>query len=344
MSKQLSNRLAQVALPGLLAWSAGALALPEVNQEEGWSGFAVVGAGYLNVESNTVAGNNLVDLDNDRLNSNDLNQNASSRSTGVPVLLGEVRWTIGGRNQFFLGTSVENAVTLDAGAQLGWRKTTDDLGTFQVGVLVNNIVPVEVYEDPFLTGNKREKTDSLRNGVRFQWDRIFNSAFEWQLTARSIDVDKDRNGQSLVAGDPSNPADLPDGVDFIDAGELGLLERDADEISTRVSYALRPGEGHTVRPLVGYTRRDADGDAESFDAVRAQLTYAYQNSDVLFTSNILFADREYDDPNPIYDDFRDSKTLAIDATVLVPADFGDGNWSWFANALWGELDSDIDFL
>ena len=251
---------------------------------------------------------------------------------------------VGTRTEFFVGDSTENALTLDRATQIGLRKTFDDIGTMQFGFLVNRIIPVEVYEDPFITDTKRKKTDSVRYGTRFQWDRIFGSAFEWQLTGRNIDIDDDANGQSLVLGDPANPDELPDGVNFITTDEQRLIERDAKEVYTRLSYLFRPGEGHRIRPLVGYTKRNADGDAESFDGLRTQLTYAYENEDVLFVTNLLYAEREFDERNPIYNDFRDSESIVVDATVRVPMpNFDDGNWSWFVNALWGQEDSDIDF-
>ncbi|MGI9290284.1 MAG: DUF2860 family protein, partial [Gammaproteobacteria bacterium] len=99
-----------------------ASALPEIPEEEGWSGFIGVGAGYLNFKSNTVAGSDVIDLDNDRLNAGDLTKSPSSRSTAIPAILGEVRWTLGRQNQLFLGTSEERALTLDGGTALGWRK------------------------------------------------------------------------------------------------------------------------------------------------------------------------------------------------------------------------------
>ena len=172
-----SRCLLAVAAASLLPTTV--FALPEVGTQTGWSGEVGFGAGYLTIKSNTIAGSNIVDLDNDRLKPSDLagNKQASSRDTAVPAVNGEVRWTLGRRNQLFLGTVVEDAVTLDGGVQLGWRKTTDSAGTFQVGALLSSLAPVEVYEDPYYTGIKRKETDTYRSGLRCQCAKIFGPSF-----------------------------------------------------------------------------------------------------------------------------------------------------------------------
>jgi hypothetical protein len=332
-----------LAFSGLLAWSAGANALPEVTDKKGLSAELSFGAGYLSLKSNTVSGNAITDLENNVLTSNDLGTSPSSRTTIVPVVVNEIRWNFGNRNELFAGESVEDAVTLDTGTQLGWRKGTDNLGTFQVGALFFRLLPTDVYEDPFLTDRKRSKTDAVRWGLRFQWDKIFNTPFEWQLTARAVDVEDDTNGQSLVFGDPDNPVNAPAGVNLITTDQLTLLQRDANEIYTRLSYLFKPAQRHSIRPLIGYTHHDADGEAESFNAIRTQITYAYQTKHLLFVANVIRDDRQFDARNPIYNQYRDSIVTALDSTVLIPLKIADGNWAWYANAFWGEEDSDIDF-
>jgi hypothetical protein len=310
---------------------AAVFALPEIPDQEGWSGEVAFGAGYLNLDSNTIAGSKAIDLDNDRLSIGDLGKEPSSRSTAVPAVLGEVRWTLGRKNQLFFGTSEERAVSLDGGVAFGWRKGTDSAGTFEVAALVNRAVPLEVYEDPFLTGSKRKKTDSDRTGLRLTWDRIMNTGFEAQLQFRNIDVDKETSGQSIAGCDKACQK---------------LLERDADEIAVKLAYRFDLGGGHAIRPLIAYKDRDADGDAEDFDATRFQLTYSFQGDKTTFISNASFGERDFDKDNPIAalagaSQDRDSDTLAFDVTVFYDLPYD--NWRIFGNAMWAEDDSDIDF-
>ena len=93
----IGKRVLVIAAASLLP--AAAFALPEVPDKEGWAGYVGFGAGYFDIKSNTIAGNSIVDLDNDRLSDSDLAGNgnqASSRDTVFPAVIGEVRWTLGG--------------------------------------------------------------------------------------------------------------------------------------------------------------------------------------------------------------------------------------------------------
>ncbi len=321
-------------LPATLMWSGVNAAVPQVPEEEGVRGYVAFGVGFTDLESNTLSGNSVIDLDNDRLT--DINGSASGRDTAHPVVVGEVTWTLGNRNQLFLGTSVEDAVTMDGGARAGWRKGTDNIGTFEVGAVFNKLIPLEVWEDPFNTGDpagsgspKRKKTDQTATGIRFDWDRIVGG-LGWQVQARDIDIDKERSCERSL--EPQCQ-----GID------ISLLERDADELSTKIYYTFDLGGGHSFRPNVGYKDHDADGDAEDFDALSLKLTYAYLGDKSNLVVNVGWAAADYDTNNPIYNDERDADLVGVDATYFYKLDIWDGNWSAFANALYGEVDSDINF-
>jgi hypothetical protein len=86
--------------------------------------FVVVGGGLADLKSNTVAGNNLIDIGQPVIDS--VAQRPRSDDTFHPVITGEINYTFGGGWQAFFGTSLEDAVTLDGVTQLGARK---DLGS-----------------------------------------------------------------------------------------------------------------------------------------------------------------------------------------------------------------------
>ncbi len=344
MQQQPLFPLSALACCALSIWSVTANALPEVPDEK-WriAGNLNLGGGVVRLESNTVSGNGITGIPNNPISTNDLVNAPRGRSGATPVAVNEFSWNFGNRNELFVGETVENAVTFDRGSQMGWRKTFENAGTIEVSGVFNRLVPTDVYEDSFLTGEKRKETEATRIGGRFQWDKIFGSEFEVQLTFRDINIDTDNNGQSLVIGDPGNPQDLPTGVNLITRQQQQLLRRDASEVFTRVSYEFTPGQRHSIRPLIGYSNRSADGDAESFDALRAQVTYKYMSKAFVYVANAVLIERKYDARNPIYDEFRDSTSYLLDSTIFVPLKFGSGNWGWFANATWGQEDSKINF-
>jgi hypothetical protein len=297
-----------------------------VPEQQGWSGFFAGGLGYTDVESNTVAGNRLIDGGKDTINN--IFQSPESSDHVHPVFTGEVNYTLANRNQIFFGTTLEDALTLDGAVQLGWRKQTERPGIFQVGILFSAI-PTEVWEDPYLAGVPRSETDRDSTGLRFQWDRIFGTALEWQVSYRDIDVDTERSGQNVLGCLSTCQA---------------LLRRDGDSYATDLSWLFRfAGGKHIFRPLIGYRTLDADGDAESYDAARLELTYSYMGQKFNFVTNAAVASKDFDEPNPLYGIKRDSDPVAVNATLFYRLPTASNRWQLFTTVLWGEADSDIDF-
>ena len=221
----------------------------------------MVGGGYADLKSNTVAGNNLIDIGQPVIDS--VAQRPRSDDTFHPVVTGEINYTFGGGWQAFFGTSLEDAVTLDGVTQLGVRKDLGSAGILQGGFLFSGI-PTQVWEDPYAEGVRREETDRDSTGVRLQWDRVLGSAFELTFSYRDISIDTERSGEGVTSV-------------ACDAACQDLLRRDGDQYSFDASYLFRLGEGqrHLVRPMVRYTIDDRDGEAISSDGYRLQLSYVF---------------------------------------------------------------------
>jgi hypothetical protein len=321
------TRHSAVAAISLCVISLPALGIEDIPQSPGWRGFVVFGGGYTDLDSNLVAGNKIIDIGQDRISS--VNVSPQSDDAWHPIVSGEAAYTFASGWQAFVGTSLVDAVTLDGVAQLGARKEVDGIGILQGGLLFSGI-PTEVWEDPYAEGVSRKDTDRDSSGVRFQWDRMFGTAFEFTFSYRDIDIDTERSGQG-VNSVPCN------------AACQSLLRRDGDEYSVSLSYLFKAGERHLIRPLVAFASNDRDGDAISGDAYRLQLTYSYLGDGFTVVSNAAFGGRDYDTANPIYGIKTDSDRLAVDATLFYRLPSPSGRWQAVGNILWGEDDSDVDF-
>ena len=170
-------------------WPLGAVpaafAIEPIPSTPGWRGFVVVGGGYADLKSNTVAGNNLIDIGQPP--SARWHERPRSDDTVHPVVTGEINYTFGGGWQAFFGTSLEDAVTLDGVTQLGARKDMGSAGILQGGLLFSGI-PTQAWEDPYAEGVRREETDRDSTGVRAQWDRILGTALRAHgLLSRHLD-------------------------------------------------------------------------------------------------------------------------------------------------------------
>jgi len=306
-----------------------ATAIETVPDTSGWRGFVVLGVGYTDLRSNFVAGTRLIDIGKPVVGS--IDQQAPSDDTFHPVVTGELNYTFENGWQAFLGTSLEDAVTLDAVAQIGFRKDLGDTGTVQGGLLFDGI-QTEAWEDPYGENITREKTDRGSMGVRLQWDRIMGSPFELTFTYRDLDFDTERSGQDVVTAD-------------CDLSCQRLLRRDGTQFSFDVSYLYRLGAGrnHLLRPLVRYTIDDRDGDAVAGDSYRLQLAYVYVGGAYTVASNLVFGSTSRDERNPIFGTKTDSDRLAVDATLFYRIPGSNGRWQAVASVLWGEEDSDVRF-
>jgi len=306
-----------------------AAAIEPIPDTPGWRGFIVLGAGYVDLESNFVAGNNLIEVGQPIIDS--VAQSPPSDDTFHPVVTGEINYTFDNGWQAFFGTSLEDALTLDGAAQLGARKDLGSAGRVQGGLLFSGI-PTQTWEDPYAEGVKREETDRDSAGVRLQWDRILGSAFELTFSYRDISIDTERSGEGVVSV-------------ACDAACQDLLQRDGDQYHFDASYLFRLGEGqrHLVRPMIRYTIDDRDGEAISGDAYRLQLSYVFIGQGYTVASNIAYGSASHDARNPIFDARTDTDGVVVDTTLLYRLPVESGRWQAVGSVMWGEGDSDVAF-
>jgi hypothetical protein len=191
------------------------------------------GSDNTDLRSNTVAGNQLIDIGQPTISS--VAQRPRSDDTFHPVVTGEINYTFGNGWQAFFGTSLEDAITLDGVTQLGARKDLGTAGIVQGGFLFSGI-PTQVWEDPYAEGVRRQDTDRDSTGLRLQWDRILGTAFELTFSYRDISIDTERSGQGVTSV-------------ACDAACRDLLRRDGDQYHFDASYLFRLGQGqrHLVR-------------------------------------------------------------------------------------------------
>jgi hypothetical protein len=314
---------------GAGAWSAQAAAIEPIPQTPGWRGFVVGGVGYMDLKSNVVAGNGILDIGRPQIGS--VNDAPRSDDAVHAVFTGEINYTFENRWQAFFGTAIEDAVTLDGVTQLGVRKDMGGPGVLQVGYVFSGI-PTQSWEDPYAEGVEREETDRDSNGVRVQWDRIFGSGFQSTLTYRDVSIERERSGQGVLSV-------------ACDAACQDQLRRDGDQYSFDVSYLFKLGEGsrHLLRPLVRYTTNDRDGEAMSGDAYRLQLSYVFLGQGYSVASNVAYGSSSQDARNPIFGVKTDSDVFAVDTTVFYRLPIASGRWQAVGSVLWGEEDNDVRF-
>jgi len=329
-----------VLLVALFTGSGVVLAIDDLPDEDdvmvlklpntsGWGGFVLFGVGNVDFDSNVVAGNELIDIGNTTIGS--VSDTPQSDDDTYGALTGEINYTFAEqRTQVFLGSSLEDLVTFDFAQLLGVRREYPNVGVLSAAFELDG-VPAEVWEDPFLEGSPRTRTDRDATGFRLEWDDIMGSGFEVQFTARDIDIDNEQSGDFLVTQGSLAPADQ------------SLLSRSGDQYTATVSYAWQLAPQHLLRPQFGYRNNDLDGAAMSNDRYWLQLAYAYFANPltVILTGEIGGSD--FDSANPIYGEFQDSTTALLGATLFYRLPTQSQRWSAVANIIYVDDDSDIDF-
>ena len=309
-----------------LCFSAGAGAIEPIPEETGWSGFALFGAGFTDVKSNTVVGNSIIDVGDDTISS--ILQSPQSDDTVHPVIGLELKYTLPGRSQIFLGSSLEDRLAMDFMNQLGWRKQTEFAGTFQLGLLINEPA-IEVWKDPYLTGEPRTEVDRDSEGFRFEWDSVFGSGFGFLVQTRDIEIDDELSGT-----DPALDCDA--------ACQL-LLDRNGDQQMAKLWYRFMLSPSFILEPRVRFYDDDRDGAAIAADAWVAELGFTSIQHPWIVTGTVLVGQSEHDEANPLYGIRQDSDVMAVDATVLYALPTRSGRWQLSASVFWGESDSDVTF-
>lgn len=306
-----------------------ASAIEPIPETPGWRGFVVGGVGYTDLKSNVVAGNGILDIGRPQIGS--VNDAPRSDDAVHPIFTGEVNYTFENQWQVFLGTSIEDAVTLDGVAQAGVRKDMGNPGVLQVGYVFSGI-PTETWEDPYAEGVDREETERDSSGMRLQWDRILGTAFQFTVTYRDVAIERERSGQGVLS--VACNADCQD-----------LLRRDGDQYAFDVSYLYKLGDGtrHLLRPLLRYSVNDRDGEAMSGDGYRLQLSYVFLGQGYFVASNVAYGGSSQDTRNPIFGVKTDADVFAIDTTLFYRLPTASGRWQAVGGVLWGKEDNDVRF-
>ena len=310
----------------VLCLSTTAGAIEPIPEEPGWSGYVFLGVGYTDVKSNTIVGNDIVDVGQDTISS--IFQDPESDDTVHAALGVELRYTLRNRSQFFLGSSLEDQLTMDYANQLGWRKQTESAGSFQIGFLLPDPA-IELWEDPYLVGVPRTEVDRDSQGFRFEWDRVFGSSFGFLVQARDIEIEPELSGTDPALG--------------CDVVCQQLLDRNGDQFVARLYYRVMLTPNHVLEPELRLRNEDRDGAAISRDFFGVRLSYAYLSPSWVFVGNLLVGQSEYDEPNPLYGQRQDADTVAFDATLLYTLPTESGRWQLTGSVFLGESDSEINF-
>ena len=316
------------------------MAIEPIQEEAGWSGFLVLGAGHLKYKNNEVAGSELVDVEDKQINHLG---SASYQTTTLPVVTGTLRYTLENKKtELFVGNSLEDFLRMDATLALGIRHDFDGIGILGVRILAS-ATPTEVWEDPFLTGMDRTSTDRSSAGLGLKWERILDSKFDIDFRVRDVTFKNDINGLALVDNLNAGSSAGANGEVFITDTQQKLLEREGILASLELLYTWRVNQNNLLSPSVKYIVNDRDGKARDFSQAEVQLGHAFFNRKWLIATNVFVGQSEYDTENPIFNEYEDKFYYGAGVNATYKRPFGWEHWGVNINASAIKGNSEIDF-
>jgi opacity protein-like surface antigen len=320
--------IAAVLATALLVGVNVALALDPIPKQSGFSGYIQPGAGYLSIKSNTVAKVLNFDLSDQRIG--DLDDEPDSESTAIFTVPYKVAYTFAGsRTELFLGTEVGDLLSFDTAQQLGVKQGIGSAGVLQAGVLFSGIV--QVWKDPFVTGEDRDDTSRRNVGGQLVWDKVFGSNLELEYSVRKVDIGSEKSGEFLG----------------LTNSEQDRLDRNGTVHRASAGYGFKFGR-NTLTPQVAIFSEDLDGEAMANTGVDVQLTYLYDGDPITLVLNGYVGQADFDKSNPVFDKTRDDDRYGASAMVYYKNPWG---WSlfgsepmrFFVTGAYFAVDSNIDF-
>ena len=141
-----------VCLMIVLSAAGSAMAIEPFPKEKGWSGFFLFGGGFMSVESNTIAGNQIIDIGDETIG--DIFASPDSDSSAVPAATFGVNYTFKNlKTQWFIGNDVEDYLRLDLILATGVRQKLGQ-SLLEAAIVRTPGVGREVWEDPTLPGRR----------------------------------------------------------------------------------------------------------------------------------------------------------------------------------------------
>ena len=290
--------------------------------------------GYVEVLGAYISTNSQLNTDGKNKQTDSLDNSGKRVGKIRPFPLGLVSYTFADiRTQLYLGVLPENIAEGQFQVEAGLRHDLTDGTSLSAAFIPVTPIKKETWEDPFVVGQNRDRTDIDSYGIKLAAQDILGSGFSLKYGWARQRINNERSGEFLLsqAAGTLTPADLAD------------LDRDTGyhRLSAEYSYKLAP-RIH-LKPILKYTRGDADGDANSFHELAPQLSFLYFGDQLQAVLNASVQGAWYDKTHPVFDKTRRDYQMGLFAIFSYKDPLGWKNFriDWFNGAFM--QNSNIDF-
>ena len=308
--------------------TAGAAVAQEPMPKE--SGFS----GYIEILGAYISSNSQLNTDSENKKTDSLDSSGERVNSFRPLPLGLIRYTFAeARTQLYMGVLPENVSQGQFFVEAGARHILSNGTGLRASVIPVTPLEQETWEDPFVVGRNRKRTDIESYGFKLAAETILGSGLTVRYGWIRRNIDDEKSGNFLLSQPNS----------FLLPSDLDELDRDADLHRLTTQYSFPIGRRVRLAPIVRYTRSDARGEANSFHSLRPELSLNYFGNQLQASINASANVEWYDSRHPVFDKTRRDFNPGLLAILGYKDPFGFKNFrfDWF-NAVFCS-NSNIDF-
>ena len=277
----------------------------QIPETSGFSGFMLTGPGIFNISSNLLSTGPPLAGDAGDKQIESIYNSPESNLVGSWAVAGEVNYTFAkSRTQLFFGNRLEDILRLDVPFGLGVRQGKKKAGILAFSFL---LTPLELkfWEDPYIEGEERTRTDLNFNGLRFRWGEMCQTGLEFTATVRIYQHYSEKSGEWLIQQGRLDPE------------KKQLLKRDGEVIRLQALYRINI-KRHRFEPTLRYIFDNHEGGAIANQGYTVKLTYLYMTRKIVLDANLLYGARSFRETNPIYNEKLNTNKVDIALTGFIP--------------------------
>jgi hypothetical protein len=308
--------------------AALAAAQKPMPQESGFSGYIEILGAYISTNSQ-------LNTDRDNKKTDSLEKSGERVGEYRILPLGLLEYTFAeSRTQIFLGVLPENIAQGQFQVEAGIRHVLSNGTGLRASVIPLTPIVQQTWEDPFVINQNRKKTDIDSYGIKLAAEHIMDTGLTLKYGWAQQEIDDERSGTFLLS--------QPDST--LRPEDLETLDRDANFHRISSEYSFQVGRRIRLTPILKYTRGDAEGKANRFDALMPQLSLLYFGQQFQASINPSIEFEWYDGRHPVFNKTRSDVSLGLFTIIGYKEPFGFNNFriDWF-NALF-KNGSNIEFF
>ncbi|ENT9002566.1 DUF2860 family protein [Vibrio parahaemolyticus] len=217
--------------------------------------------------------------------------------------LGSLSYSLNEQNnqRVYIGTSRDDLAVGTLAFEVGYQYDYSDGTQLDIGYLPT-VVADEVWSNPYLIGEKRDKSDRSGNAYRLKLSNLLGTGLSFDMVYANTEIEN----EAIV--DPA-------------------LHRDSDTYFFKGQYRSMLSLNSGYVSALSYTDHNAQGKAASYNGYQGELTYFYVGQNYALSLTGSYAYRDFDAINPIFSKQRNDDVYRVFLAYEYKNIPGWDNWS-----------------